>query len=404
VTIHIFLMDRRQYMHVINLILLGIMSFFPNNNNALKLQKVRDANVLTYKYQIWNDAQWQDSLRYEYSYYADSSVVIYKKLTDNVLANDYKLTSVKNDNNEEIKLIKQIWDNGWLNSEKTLYYYNAENNLASALYKEWIDADWLATAQGSYSYDENGNLTQELWQRWVDENTMENAHVFNYSYDENNNLIELVYAVWDDEQNLINSDKKSYQYDNNLITEYLYQIWENDNWQNSYKYTYEYDNNGKLTSSLYYKWERDWNNTIFASYTYDENENLLEELWQYEYLEDTYNYSRNIFTYNASDIEPDNTDLQLIDYNLNNYPNPFNPTTTISYNLPINAKNTTIEIYNIKGKKVRTLHINSEKQGTNQVAWDGKNSDNKSVSSGIYFYKLNVNGKSSPAKKCSLLK
>ncbi len=97
------------------------------------------------------------------------------------------------------------------------------------------------------------------------------------------------------------------------------------------------------------------------------------------------------------------------DFNLNNYPNPFNPTTTISFNLTAeDAKNAKIIIYNIKGQKVMTFDTfpsGSCRIGTSEysVVWNGKDSNNKSVSSGIYFYKISA-GKSSAMKKMLLLK
>ena len=90
---------------------------------------------------------------------------------------------------------------------------------------------------------------------------------------------------------------------------------------------------------------------------------------------------------------------------LSNYPNPFNPTTTISFSLTAkDAKNAKIEIYNIKGQKIKTLVGEQLDVGEHLVVWDGKDENNNPVSSGIYFYKLNVNGKTEAVKKCLLLK
>jgi Zinc carboxypeptidase/FlgD Ig-like domain/Carboxypeptidase regulatory-like domain len=74
-----------------------------------------------------------------------------------------------------------------------------------------------------------------------------------------------------------------------------------------------------------------------------------------------------------------------------NYPNPFNPTTTISFSLnPDNAGKTELAIYNLKGQKVRTL-INSElPAGLHQTVWDGKDMNQQEVASGMYFYKINT--------------
>ncbi len=94
--------------------------------------------------------------------------------------------------------------------------------------------------------------------------------------------------------------------------------------------------------------------------------------------------------------------IPQMDVQLYNYPNPFNPTTTISFNLPTEITNDTeLSIYNIKGQKIRQFSIfNNE----SSIVWDGKDSNSKQVSSGIYFYKLKVNNKTEAMRKCLLLK
>ena len=90
-------------------------------------------------------------------------------------------------------------------------------------------------------------------------------------------------------------------------------------------------------------------------------------------------------------------------YKMINHPNPFNPTTTISFSLP-KEEEIELSIYNIKGQKVKTLYSGISEEGKHLVIWNGIDSNGKTVSSGIYFYKLNVNGKIEVVKKCLLLK
>jgi flagellar hook assembly protein FlgD len=86
-----------------------------------------------------------------------------------------------------------------------------------------------------------------------------------------------------------------------------------------------------------------------------------------------------------------------------NYPNPFNPSTHIRFFLP-NDNHVELTIYNIKGQKVKTL-INSKKEkGNHSVIWNGKDENQHSVSSGVYFYRLNVSGKTTMTQKCLLIK
>jgi len=76
------------------------------------------------------------------------------------------------------------------------------------------------------------------------------------------------------------------------------------------------------------------------------------------------------------------------DYNLsNNYPNPFNPSTTINYTLRISS-HVEISIYNLIGQKINTLVSDIKSAGEHTVVWDGSDSFGKQVPTGIYFYQL----------------
>ena len=84
----------------------------------------------------------------------------------------------------------------------------------------------------------------------------------------------------------------------------------------------------------------------------------------------------------------------------NNYPNPFNPATSISFNLP-NPASWTLKIYNVAGQLVRTFEGYSS--GQVSVIWNGKDNSGNEVASGIYFYKLNA-GNLTATKKMVLTK
>ena len=87
---------------------------------------------------------------------------------------------------------------------------------------------------------------------------------------------------------------------------------------------------------------------------------------------------------------------------MNNYPNPFNPETTIQFTTE-NTENTEIIIFNIKGQKVKTL-INKELDaGYHSVIWDGRDDNDLPVSSGIYFYKMKA-GDFTSVRKMLLMK
>ncbi|MCK5051453.1 MAG: S8 family serine peptidase [Candidatus Cloacimonetes bacterium] len=89
---------------------------------------------------------------------------------------------------------------------------------------------------------------------------------------------------------------------------------------------------------------------------------------------------------------------------ISNYPNPFNPTTTISFSLATeSAENTELIIYNLRGQKVKTLVNEKLDIGIHQVVWNGDDKNGKPISSGLYFYKLK-SGSLEQTKKMILLK
>ncbi|MGB2804995.1 MAG: FlgD immunoglobulin-like domain containing protein [Candidatus Zixiibacteriota bacterium] len=85
-----------------------------------------------------------------------------------------------------------------------------------------------------------------------------------------------------------------------------------------------------------------------------------------------------------------------------NYPNPFNPATNIEFNLP-KAAHVKIDVFNIVGQRVRTLVDEEMKSGRYLADWDGKDEQGHSVSSGIYFYRMQA-GDFSDMKKMLLVK
>ncbi|MBN1293026.1 MAG: T9SS type A sorting domain-containing protein [Candidatus Latescibacteria bacterium] len=84
-----------------------------------------------------------------------------------------------------------------------------------------------------------------------------------------------------------------------------------------------------------------------------------------------------------------------------NYPNPFNPSTTIKYGLK-EDRHTSLVIYNSLGQKVRTLIDQPQTAGIHAVRWDGKNDAGLQVSSGLYIYRL-VSGQFSQTRRMILL-
>lgn len=109
----------------------------------------------------------------------------------------------------------------------------------------------------------------------------------------------------------------------------------------------------------------------------------------------------------GSGLSVDIVDEEIIlpkDYTLSdNYPNPFNPTTSFSYTLPLD-KTVSVRIYDVAGREVKTLLGNEFRTaGTYEVTWDGTNNAGASVASGTYIYSLEW-GQFRKSKKMVLIK
>lgn len=79
------------------------------------------------------------------------------------------------------------------------------------------------------------------------------------------------------------------------------------------------------------------------------------------------------------------------------------------YYLTENTKNAEIIIYNFKGQKIKTFPVilnpgSSLRKGQSSIQWDGKNEYGKTVNSGMYFYRLSINGKTKSTNKCLLVR
>ncbi len=99
----------------------------------------------------------------------------------------------------------------------------------------------------------------------------------------------------------------------------------------------------------------------------------------------------------ATDILPDGFTLS------NNYPNPFNPSTSIEYTLP-HAADVKLEVYNLQGQLVSVLAAGVQSPGNHQVVWDGRDMNDQPVVSGTYMYRLTANGNITSTKTMSLIK
>ena len=334
---------------------------------------------------------------------------------DSVLTSSGRISYKYDGNNNLIGELRQIWiDNTWVDSKKLTYTYDENNNLIKELWQDWIDYAWVNSQMYSYTYNSNYNLNEILYQDsdyrnhniWVNDtktsykydlnnnpiveliqyrnnNDWANEKISYYGYDDNNNIFAIEGHIWVNDWWAINNwNSFFYDSDKRLIEEIL-AIWNNYSWHNTNMYSYTYDSSNNLIKELQQGWtDNAWDAYAELSYTYDEHNNLIEELWQ-----DLTGYERpskikRLYSY--ASVTAINSDFTLPDsYSLsNNYPNPFNPSTQISYTIPKRSI-VRLKVFDVLGREVAEL-VNEEKEaGRYKVSFSAS-----SIASGVYLYRM----------------
>lgn len=143
--------------------------------------------------------------------------------------------------------------------------------------------------------------------------------------------------------------------------------------------------------------------------TYSLNDYLEEPFVQlrFRFYSDTYIMQDGMyiddFEINVEDIVSAGDPIVKFE-SISNYPNPFNPSTIISFNLNTETtENAELTIYNTKGQRVKTLVNDQFSAGQHSIVWNGTDDNGAVVSSGVYFYKIKA-GDFEQTKKMILMK
>ncbi|MEJ2507803.1 MAG: T9SS type A sorting domain-containing protein, partial [Ignavibacteriaceae bacterium] len=152
-------------------------------------------------------------------------------------------------------------------------------------------------------------------------------------------------------------------------------------------YTYTYTAMNGIATQTRQDWNTGtgWENNTYTIATYDANNNLSEVLnqdWDTG-LNDWVNSDRytGIIWLQITDVE--NESVLANDYKLyNNYPNPFNPSTKIKFNVP-SISNVTVKVFDVTGKEITSLVNQTLSAGSHEIEFRGNG-----YASGVYLYKI----------------
>lgn len=165
-----------------------------------------------------------------------------------------------------------------------------------------------------------------------------------------------------------------------------------------------------LSPGLVWGWEWDFDNdNIIDSYeqnpeyTYQDTGYYSVRLRIINYIGGTENFAfRENYIHVTEGNSLQNEVVKNKEIILSNYPNPFNPSTTIEFSIQ-NESFINLSIFNIKGQKIKSLTNDKYPKGNHSIIWNGDDESGKPVSSGIYLYKLKV-GNQVSVKRMLLLK
>jgi len=325
--------------------------------------------------------------------------------------------------------------------EKNTYTYDANGNQTQQLNFEYDLATGLFVAyrKSDYTYDANGNISQEI-DSYLDETTLqfvgmykddykyngsgkEAQKVTSYydetsskwmqmfknesTYDSKGNLTLTLESGWDGISSWYDSAKDEYSYDTNGdLTQHLRFSMDNSQWVGLEKNTYSYDDKGNMAQEIdYSNWNdqtKQWDDIWKDDYTFDNNYTFNDLILPFGDVEDFFThmltglneYKWNIntndwasdykmtFVYSAQNItsvRPLNSELSSI------YPNPCSESVSVSF--PTSNSQISFELFDLQGRML----IQKEISNHEKVSMEG-------LGSGMYLYKLNVDGKMQSGK------
>jgi hypothetical protein len=363
------------------------------NSSKINMDTWVASNLLS---QMWTDNDWMNMAYTEFSYDSNGNLItdLNKGWSDNAWVNNSR-TTYTYEGNLGMEAVTENWGNEtWVPYIKTQWTYNENGRVTKMFDQLWENNEWVNTSQNTYTYDGN-NCTELLMQDWVN-GAWETSHKTTYEYDGEGNNISSISETW--LMGFLITSKEINTFEQGLRKTVLSQNLVGTDWMDASKATYSYNENRQEIQFVSEQWTgTEWKYTMQGIYTYDANGNNTEALTQnwednawVNFMKLTYNYQQ------TTDVEENN--ISVKEFRLfNNYPNPFNPSTVISYQLPVSSY-ITLKIFDIIGNELATL-VNEEKPaGSYQVEFNAAN-----LPSGLYFYKLQA-GNYSETKKMLMIK
>ncbi len=276
----------------------------------------------------------------------------------------------------------------WENSIRFSYTYDSNDQLSLFLHQRWGNIGWDDYSRTAYTYDANGRLETTTFDLWTNNDGWVPTTQTTFLYDgAGTDVIESQSASWDAVNAEWDVDGKTLNtYNaNGDLEEQITQIWANFSgmFQNQGRWIFSYDSlDNTLTEQTFYQWDNvsTWNPFSRRQYTWSEGGSLRNYLDQWWLNTFWINNRRCSYTYDLITGIAENAPIQ--DFAISNHPNPFNPQTTITFQLP-EAQQVVLSVFDISGRQIETLLEEYLTAGQHTINFRANN-----LPSGLYFYRL----------------
>lgn len=368
-----------------------------------------NGNNTEYHSYSWNGSEWVDSLLEIISYDENENIIErYQTIWNGETWDNYYWYIYEFDHNN-LPISQQGYygsGNDWFDYGRFVFTWNFQNKEYQRTYYILNNSQYVERFIYSYVFYDNEfpyrYLTRHQQTRSSATGLWSNTSLTNCEWDNNGNNTLYVYQRWENE-NWVNNYKYIRQfYSFNRMTNELYQLWDGSNWYDVDNVYRNFDTNGNILDATYThfqngSWiraegyiqtvEGSWNGSGYAS---------GKGIWHGVVCHKLYGFSSPLTGLNEN--EPVNNEFIL----RNNYPNPFNPSTSISYSLP-KGSFVNIAIYDLLGKELKSLVTEFQIPGDYKIHWDGTDNYSQQVSTGIYLLRMQ-SGKYQKSIKMILIK
>jgi len=333
----------------------------------------------------WGGPEWHDGRKHVFEY----------PEANKTIETRYSITDTPDEWGIDARITTIVDAHGNKTQETTVIFFPSEEELPTVLYQNTYENERLSNVL--FSPKEFADLG--VWM-------FRDLYVYN-----NGKLVQITHQVGASGE-YSDIERTVYHYNGDVI-DYFTTVEQWDEgasaWQfgdDSKKYIHQY-NGLRLATEEILNWDEDantWEKDYFHEYTYNDDGSVRTKLVKsWSDFDNAYeNEERWIYSYGTTSVARQTVGIPQA-FALSNYPNPFNPVTTIHFEIP-QAARVTLDIFSINGLKVRSLIVNEIRQaGTHHVQWNGTDDHSRILPSGSYIYRLSTPDFST-SKSCILMK